>query len=110
MTARHRLCSVDDLAPGTARRFDAAGHSVALVRVAEQFYALADTCSHADFSLSEGQVDTEECTIECWKHGSLFSLLDGCPLSLPATRPVAVYEVEIVDDGVYVELAEARHG
>ncbi len=46
-----------------------------------------------DYSLAEGDIDVEDCSIECWKHGSAFSLQDGSPQSLPATQPVPVYEV-----------------
>jgi 3-phenylpropionate/trans-cinnamate dioxygenase ferredoxin component len=92
------LCRADDIAPNTARRFDVDGHRIAVVRCDDDFYAIGDTCTHADYSLSEGEIDCEERTIECWKHGALFSLESGEPLSLPATRPTPVYEV-VVDDG-----------
>ena len=107
MSARHRICDEGDLKADSARQFEVGGIKIAVVRIGEDYYAIGDTCSHADFSLSEGDVDAEERTIECWKHGSLFSLVDGCPLSLPATRPVPVFAVEVVDDGVYVEIKDA---
>ncbi len=99
-----RLCSRDDLEPGTARRFDVDGHPVALVRVGDDFYAVGDTCSHEDYSLSEGEVLTDECEIECWKHGSTFDLCTGEPCSLPATKPVPVYRVRLEGDDVLVEV------
>ena len=102
---RQRLCEVDDLVPGTARRFDVGAHRIALVRIGDDFYAVGDRCSHADFSLSEGEVWPDEREIECWKHGSTFSLETGEPQSLPATRPVPVYAVSVEGDSVWVELA-----
>jgi 3-phenylpropionate/trans-cinnamate dioxygenase ferredoxin subunit len=99
-----RLCGRDDLDPGQARRFDVDGVPIALVRVGDEFLAIGDICSHADFSLSEGIVDADECTIECWKHGSAFSLRTGEPESLPATRPVPVYPVTVDGDDVSVTL------
>ena len=99
-----RLCDPDDLKSGEARRFDVDGRPVCLVRVADEFHAIGDTCSHADYSLSEGEVDEDDCTIECWKHGSAFNLLTGEPESLPATRPVPVYPVRVDDEGVHVEV------
>jgi 3-phenylpropionate/trans-cinnamate dioxygenase ferredoxin component len=99
-----RLCGRDDLAPGEARRFDAAGLRVALIRIGDDFYAIGDRCSHEDYSLAEGEVWPEECEIECAKHGSTFDLRTGEPCSLPATRPVPVYELEVADDGVSVVL------
>ena len=99
-----RLCGRDELQPCTARRFDVEGTPIALVRIDDDFYAVGDTCSHEDYSLSEGEVLCEEREIECWKHGSSFDLLSGDPCSLPATRPVPVYEVRLEGDDVMVEL------
>jgi len=104
MGQRERLCRVDEMASGTARRFDIGAHRIALVRIDDAFYAVGDRCSHADFSLSEGEVWPDTCEIECWKHGSTFSLETGEPQSLPATRPVPVYDVAVDGDDVVVDL------
>jgi 3-phenylpropionate/trans-cinnamate dioxygenase ferredoxin subunit len=102
-TVTERLCAVDDIAPGQARRFDVAGLRVALVRIdGEEFHAVGDQCSHEDFSLADGEVWAAECEIECAKHGSTFDLRTGAPCSLPATRAVPVYEVVVVDGQVSV--------
>jgi 3-phenylpropionate/trans-cinnamate dioxygenase ferredoxin subunit len=97
-----RVCARDDIAPGSARRFDVAGSAVAVVRIGEDFYAIGDTCSHADFSLSEGDVWPDELEIECPKHGSTFSLVTGEPQTLPATTPVPVFDVVVDGDDVKV--------
>ena len=102
--AEVRLCARDDLAPGEARRFDVDGHRIALVRLGDEFRAVGDRCSHADFSLSEGEVWVDECAIECPKHGATFSLDTGEPRTLPAIRPVPVYEVRVAGDDVRVVL------
>jgi len=99
-----RLCSVADLGSGEARRFDVDGKRVALVRIEDDFYAIGDRCTHADISLAEGEVYPDDCAIECWKHGSTFSLVTGEPQSLPATRPTPVYPVTVDDDDVLVVL------
>lgn len=99
-----RLCGADDLGSGEARRFEVDGHCIALVRIGDDFFAIGDRCSHADFSLSDGEVIAEDKEIECWKHGSTFSLVDGEPQSLPATKPVPVYNVSVSGDAVTVEL------
>jgi 3-phenylpropionate/trans-cinnamate dioxygenase ferredoxin subunit len=104
MGQRVRLCSREDVSPGTARRFDLDGHRIALVRIGEDFYALGDRCSHADYSLSEGDVYPDELEIECPKHGSTFSVKTGEPQTLPATRPVPVYDIEVEGDDVMVIL------
>ena len=97
-----RVCSRNDIAPGSARCFDVAGRPVAVVRIGDDFYAICDTCSHADFSLSEGDVWPDELEIECPKHGSTFSLVTGEPQSLPATTSVPVYDVVVDGDDVKV--------
>jgi 3-phenylpropionate/trans-cinnamate dioxygenase ferredoxin subunit len=99
---RVRLCGREDLASGEARRFDVAGLRLALVRIGDDYYVIGDRCSHEDFSLAEGEVWAEECEIECSKHGSTFDLRTGEPHSLPATRPVPVYEVILDGDDVSV--------
>jgi 3-phenylpropionate/trans-cinnamate dioxygenase ferredoxin subunit len=99
-----RLCSKDAIAPGTAGRFDVGEHRIAVVRIGDNFYALGDTCSHADFSLSEGDVWEDELEIECPKHGSTFSLITGEPQTLPATQPVPVYTVQVDGDDLSVVL------
>ena len=94
-----------DLEPGTAKRVEVDGHVVALVRIGDDVYAIGDTCSHANVSLSEGEVDVETREIECWKHGSTFSLETGEPQTLPATQPVPVYEARVVDGDIVLVVA-----
>jgi 3-phenylpropionate/trans-cinnamate dioxygenase ferredoxin subunit len=79
------------------------GHHVAVVRDEDgDLHAVDDTCSHANVSLSEGEVDG--CTVECWLHGSRFDLRTGKPTSLPAIRPIAVYPVRVEDGQVLVDV------
>ncbi|MDH3705135.1 MAG: non-heme iron oxygenase ferredoxin subunit [Acidimicrobiia bacterium] len=106
MTARLELARVDDVAPDSSVRIDVDGHRIALIRIGDDFYAIGDECSHADVSLSEGEIDADDLSIECWKHGSLFCLATGAALTLPATRPVPSYTVEVVDGWVVALLDE----
>ncbi len=94
------------LLDGVAQRLDSGEASICVVRCGDSVYAIDDVCSHEDYSLSVGEVDVEECAIECWKHGSLFSLVTGAPLTFPATRPGATYEVTIESDQVVVHLLD----
>jgi 3-phenylpropionate/trans-cinnamate dioxygenase ferredoxin component len=94
-TVKERLCALDELAPGTARRFDVGTHRIAVVRIDDEVYAIGDTCTHANISLSEGDIHPDDKTIECWKHGSEFSLETGEALTLPATKAEPVYDVRV---------------
>ncbi len=103
--AAERVCAVGDLAPGEARRFDVGGHRIAVVRVGDDWYAIGDRCSHQDVSLAEGEVHGESLELECFKHGSCFSLTTGVPSSLPATKAVPTYSVSVIGDDVVLEVS-----
>lgn len=98
-----RVAELADLEPGTARRVEVDGVGVALVRLGDDVYAIGDRCSHADVSLSGGDVDEDDCTLECPKHGSAFDLRTGEPQSLPALRPVPTWTVTVRDGQIYLE-------
>lgn len=99
-----KVCSEDDLEVGSAVRVVIDGVPIALVRdSAGAVHAIGDTCTHGDISLAEGFVEDQ--TLECWAHGSKFSLVTGKPTSLPAYEPVPVYPVTIVDGEVFIDPA-----
>jgi 3-phenylpropionate/trans-cinnamate dioxygenase ferredoxin subunit len=98
-----RICAVDDIKPGKAIRVKIGETAIAVVKTkAGEIRALDDKCSHGEISLSEGFIDNE--TIECWAHGAKFSLATGEALTLPAFEPVAVYEVIIDNDDIFIEI------
>jgi len=99
-----RVCSLSELVQDEARRFEIDGVAIAVVLDSNgEVHAIVDTCTHGDISLSEGFVDGD--TIECWAHGSAFSLRTGKPLNLPAYEPVPVFQVTIDGDDVFVDPA-----
>lgn len=97
------LGPLSDIASGGVKKFDLGDRVLAVVRIGDDVYALGDTCSHAEISLSEGEVLVDSKELECWKHGSAFSLETGIPTTLPATQPVPVYLVSVVDGMIVVE-------
>ena len=100
-----RVCAVDDLPAVGAVQVQIEDKLVAIVRdSAGEIHAIDDTCSHANVSLSEG--DVEETAIECWLHGSRFDLRSGKPIGLPATTPIAVYPVKIDGGDVFVSVTK----
>jgi 3-phenylpropionate/trans-cinnamate dioxygenase ferredoxin subunit len=80
------------------------------VRIDDSVYAIGDICSHAEVSLSGGEVFCEEREIECPQHGSVFSLVTGEPYTLPATQPVPVYDVTVDGDKVTVRSRTGDQG
>ncbi|MET8764816.1 non-heme iron oxygenase ferredoxin subunit [Lentzea sp. NPDC004782] len=97
-----RVCALSELDDRKPFATEVEDTSIVLVRNGERVHALADECSHAAVSLSEGEVSRKG--IECWLHGSCFDLETGKPSSLPATEPVDVYAVDIRDGDVFVDV------
>jgi 3-phenylpropionate/trans-cinnamate dioxygenase ferredoxin subunit len=101
------VARTDDLGEGEAMKVVVEGHEIALVNLGGgEFRAVDDICSHAHYFLSEGEVDAEDRTIECPKHGSVFDLDSGAPRSLPATVPVATYRVKVEGDRVLIDVED----
>ncbi|MDQ1555203.1 MAG: 3-phenylpropionate/trans-cinnamate dioxygenase ferredoxin component [Actinomycetota bacterium] len=97
-----RICALDELGQDEALRVDLEGISIAVVKDSTgTVHAIGDRCSHGDISLAEGFVEGD--TLECWAHGSKFSLVTGKPLSLPAYEPVPVFVVTIQDGDIYID-------
>ena len=79
--------------------------TIAMFRVGDEVYAIGDRCSHAEASLSEGEVIDN--VVECPRHGSEFDLETGEPHSLPATSAVPIYQVSVEEGVVYLNLEDA---
>jgi len=100
-----RICGVGDVPKGEARRYSLGEREIAVVNLGDEgFRAVDAVCSHAHYYLDEGEVDVEERTIECPKHGSTFDLETGKPMSLPALVPVEAFAVKVDDDDVMIEV------
>ena len=106
MTAQ-RACAASELEQDTPLRVVLDGVPIALVRDSnDEIHAIGDVCTHGEISLSEGFVEGD--TLECWAHGSAFSLRTGVPQNLPAYEPVPVYAVEIDGDDVLIDPAVTK--
>jgi 3-phenylpropionate/trans-cinnamate dioxygenase ferredoxin subunit len=106
MTTGMRVCALADLDDGKPVAVAVGEVPVVLVRDGDVVHALRDECSHAELALSEGEISKGRGgrpRIECWLHGSCFDLTTGEPSSPPATEPVDVYAVSVLDADVYVD-------
>jgi len=90
----------DELKSGAPKKIEIDGTSVCVVRVGEEVFAIADTCSHSDASLSEG--DVTEFKIECWLHGAEFDLRSGAALTPPATQALETFAVKKTGNSVTI--------
>lgn len=97
-----RVCTLDELTVNQAKRVVVDGVPIALVLDNQgEVHGIGDTCTHGDISLAEGFVEDD--TLECWAHGSQFSLSTGKPLTLPAYEPVPVYAIQIEDGAIFID-------
>jgi len=94
--------SLSSLVEGKPVKIEKDGKTVCVARVGNEVFAVDDTCSHADASLSEG--DVTNFTIECWLHGAEFDLRTGQALTPPAIAPLKTYEIHVDGDSVTVEI------
>ncbi len=99
-----KVTPLDDLPRERGVRLIVGDHRIALFRIGDDVYAIGDRCSHAEASLSEGEIFDE--AVECPRHGSEFDLRTGEPSSLPATAPVPTYDVTVEDGTVYLTLED----
>jgi len=82
----------DTLVEGKPVAIEVDGIPVCVVKVADEVFAVADTCTHSEASLSEGEVTGGK--IECWLHGAEFDLKTGKALTPPATESLKTFNVK----------------
>jgi 3-phenylpropionate/trans-cinnamate dioxygenase ferredoxin subunit len=98
------VCPLSELPPGAARIVEWEDLEIGVFNCGGEYFAIEDRCSHDDGPLAEGDFDTDNCTLECPRHGSLFDLRTGKPKTLPAYVPVDTFPVVVEDDIVKLEV------
>jgi len=98
------VCPVGQLEPGAVRLVEWEDLEIGVFNCGGAVYAIEDRCSHDNGPLVEGELDEDACTIECPRHGSLFDLKTGKPMTLPAYVPVDTFPVIIEDDTIKLEV------
>jgi 3-phenylpropionate/trans-cinnamate dioxygenase ferredoxin subunit len=98
------VCPLSELAPGERRLVEFDELEIGVFNCGGTVYAIEDRCSHDDGPLIEGELDDQACTIECPRHGSLFDITTGKPMTLPAYVPVDTFPVIIEDDTIKLEV------
>lgn len=99
------VCPVAELPPGERRLVEWEDLEIGVFNCGGSYYAIEDRCSHDNGPLAEGELDAEACTVECPRHGSLFDLRTGKPLTLPAYVPVDTFPVTVEGDTIKLEVS-----
>ena len=97
-----KVCAAKDIPADSGKSFQVGSYRLAVYKSEGKYYASADTCSHEEESLAEGWLEGDR--IECPRHGARFCLRTGAALTLPATEPIEVFDVEIREDDLFVRL------
>jgi len=79
---------------------------IALYCIGDRYFATADTCTHADASLScDGTV--KDGLVVCNWHDGAFDIASGNAVELPCVVPLRTYAVEVRGEDLFV-LAPTR--
>lgn len=97
-----RVASVSDVPPGTKKVIEVAGKSILLCNSNDKLFAVSNICSHAEEKLECGKMSRG--WIACPVHGARFDLASGRAMNPPATKPIATYELRVVDDGIEIRV------
>lgn len=95
-----------DLEDRKPMRIDLDGEPVCVARVGDEVFAIGDTCTHSDASLSEGEIT--DGAIECWLHGAHFDLRTGAAITPPAVTAVKTFKVQREDGFVTISKGESN--
>jgi 3-phenylpropionate/trans-cinnamate dioxygenase ferredoxin subunit len=96
------VATVDELENGKRLIFEIDGLPIALFNIAGKYFAIADTCSHDDGPVAEGEVHNFE--VECPRHGARFDIKTGKVLTLPAVVDIPAYPVRVEGDEIQIGL------
>ncbi len=101
MTRFVKVAEKDELAEGRAKVVTVDGRSLALFRINNEYFALANNCIHRGGPLGEGEVNDHQVT--CPWHGWKYDVRNGSFTVIP-TLKVKTYQVRLEDGMVLVEV------
>jgi nitrite reductase/ring-hydroxylating ferredoxin subunit len=90
-----------DLAPGKMKWVAVNGERLVLANVEGTFYAISDVCGHRNAPLSRGKLDGY--LIECPLHFAQFDVRTGQLVNGPVSTAIAVYQVRVDGETVYIK-------
>ncbi len=100
----HRIPEFTAPPPGDLSTITVAGRSIAVTVDAGKAYAFDDACTHAQCSLSGGEV--EDGAVICPCHFAVFDVTTGAVRTGPAQTALRCYRAQLSDGALTVEVPE----
>lgn len=94
------LADVATVPPGTTVPFQVSGLDILICHTKEEFFAVENQCSHARSKLEDGRLRAYR--LICPLHGAAFDVRDGAVKGKPATLPLKIYPVRVVNDRIEI--------
>ncbi len=98
--------TVEELKDGERIFIEIDGKPIVILKIAGEYYAIGDVCSHDDGPVGEGIVEGLEIT--CPRHGAHFDIRSGKAVALPAFVDIPAYPVRITGDQIEIGFPEAE--
>ena len=98
----HRIPAFTAPAPGDLTSVEVGGRKIAVTVDDGQVYAFDDVCTHAQCSLSGGEV--EDGAVVCPCHFAAFELRTGEVRTGPAKDALRCYRAQLAGDALVVEV------
>ena len=89
------IAPVSELPNGERLFVEIEAKPIVIFNIADQFFSIADVCSHDDGPVGEG--DLEGYNIVCPRHGAEFDVRTGQVISMPAVVDIPAYPVKVLD-------------
>lgn len=89
------VCAVADFPESGIHTSFHFGKMIAIVRIADTYYAINNRCSHARGPLSEGQINHAECSVVCPWHYGKFDIRTGAAIDGVVRKAVETFETRI---------------
>ena len=82
-----RVAAVGDIPPGSMAAFDVDGTEVLVANCDGELLAINNICSHAYAELSDGELDTDDCSVTCPVHAPPSTCAPAALASSLLSRP-----------------------
>ena len=96
------VLKVSDLPPGEIVKVEVGLSPVIVGNVGGSYFAVGNTCPHAELPIVEDRAELDGEVVECEYHGSRFNVTTGAVENGPAALPVQLFAVRVEGDDILV--------